>query len=117
MTVPQDTSLVIYLVDLHRNPNYWPDPLRFDPDRFLPERVAKRNPYSYLPFSAGPRNCIGLVYGMMAMKVVLTHILRAYKVTNFKYASVEDIKLDWQFVVTPVDGFGVLFHNRVKNVD
>jgi len=56
---PKGTTLAILTVGLHRNPDVWPAPLEFNPDRFLPENSQGRHPFAYVPFSAGPRNCIG----------------------------------------------------------
>ncbi|KAJ3653647.1 hypothetical protein Zmor_012886 [Zophobas morio] len=56
---PAGSNLVVPLVLLHRDPDVWPDPEKFDPDRFLPDEVAKRHRCSYIPFSYGARNCIG----------------------------------------------------------
>uniref|UniRef100_A0A6P7H5Q4 Cytochrome P450 4C1-like n=1 Tax=Diabrotica virgifera virgifera TaxID=50390 RepID=A0A6P7H5Q4_DIAVI len=57
--LPKGILINIHLFDVHRNEKYWPDPEKFDPDRFLPENCANRHPLAYIPFSAGSRNCIG----------------------------------------------------------
>lgn len=79
-TIPKNTFVFISILHMHRDPNIWGENvLEFDPDRFLPENIAKRPPFSYIPFSAGPRNCIGMKYAMISAKMTLAHLLRRYK--------------------------------------
>jgi cytochrome P450 len=65
---------VIFLT--HRHPAFWPDPDRFDPDRFLPEAVKARHHWAYLPFSLGPRMCIGNIFSLVEATVIFTMLLQ-----------------------------------------
>ncbi|KAK9874350.1 hypothetical protein WA026_002700 [Henosepilachna vigintioctopunctata] len=104
--IPAGCSLVLGLIRVHRDPRIWKDPLKFNPDRFLPEEVAKRHPYSYLPFSGGPRNCIGYKYAMMSMKTTLAMTLRKFVVMT-EYKTIEEIRLRINIVLKPTDGYKV----------
>lgn len=82
-TLPKGATIVLNIMHLHRNPEIWGENvLDFEPDRFLPENAAKRPPFSYIPFSGGPRNCIGMKYAMVSAKITLAHLLRRYKFTT-----------------------------------
>lgn len=57
--IPEGSQIMIHIYDLQRNPDIYPDPEKFDPERFLLENCINRHPFAFLPFSGGPRNCIG----------------------------------------------------------
>ena len=76
--LPAGTTLVVNIIGVHRDPRHWPDPLTFDPERFLPERSEGRQPFCFVPFAAGPRYCFGREYAMMQMKLLLAATLREF---------------------------------------
>lgn len=62
--IKKGTTLFIPASGFHLDPNYYPDPLKYDPERFSQDEKNNRHPYAFLPFGAGPRNCIGIFISM-----------------------------------------------------
>jgi cytochrome P450 len=77
--VPAGSMLMLSPYVTHRNPAYWDAPETFDPDRFLPERVAERPKYAYFPFGGGPRLCIGRDFALMEAVLVIAVIAQQYQ--------------------------------------
>ena len=83
--VPKGTEIGVFTYMLHRNPSYWTDPDTFNPNRFGEEEFLKRNPYIYVPFSVGSRNCEGQKFVLLEEKIMMYHI-----VLNFKFTCLQD---------------------------
>jgi cytochrome P450 len=79
-TVPAGAELMYCLTALHRNPGLYPDPLRFDPDRWLPESATDRK--AYLPFAAGIHKCIGEEFAWSELMIVAATVLRHWVLTT-----------------------------------
>ncbi|XP_069678491.1 uncharacterized protein [Periplaneta americana] len=83
-TMEPDQSVWIPVYCLHRDPKYFPNPEKFDPERFSDENKDNIKPYTYLPFGLGPRSCIGNRFVLMEAKIALVHLLTRF---NLKVVS------------------------------
>ncbi|XP_072916753.1 cytochrome P450 3A30-like [Hemitrygon akajei] len=76
VTILKDTVVVVPAYALHRDPKYWKEPEEFRPERFSKEESMSRNPCTFLPFGIGPRNCIGMRFAQLMMKVIMVLLLQ-----------------------------------------
>ncbi|MGD9868285.1 MAG: cytochrome P450, partial [Hyphomicrobiales bacterium] len=72
-------KVVMFTWIAHHNPKYWTEPEKFDPERFSPERMKRRVKYSYLPFAAGKRSCIGGALSQIENTLALVQLLRRFQ--------------------------------------
>ncbi|PKA17821.1 cytochrome P450 [Leptospira haakeii] len=77
--VETGTNISICIFNIHRNPDFWENPDKFDPDRFDEERSADRPKYAYLPFGGGPRICIGNIFALTEATLILAMLVKNYK--------------------------------------
>ena len=89
--VPSGTEIYLSNYYIQRHPILWKDPDQFDPDRFLPENTKDRHRLATLPFSAGPRNCIGSHLARIEMQI---HLMTIARHLHLRYVSSEPIELD-----------------------
>ncbi|KAK5649524.1 hypothetical protein RI129_000553 [Pyrocoelia pectoralis] len=107
MTIPNDSPVLLPIWGIHHDPEFWPNPEKFDPERFNEGNRPKIVDYTYLPFGEGPRVCIGQRFALIQIKVGLSLILK-----NFKFALSSKTPLPLKLepkgiVITPVSGIWV----------
>lgn len=79
--VPAGSTLMFSRMSVHRDSHLWPDPLRFDPERFAEQNSRHRDRWSYTPFGAGPRSCIGDHFAMLEATLALATVVRDVEIT------------------------------------
>ncbi|XP_077276290.1 cytochrome P450 6B1-like [Temnothorax americanus] len=104
VSIPKDQIIWIPLHAMHRDPNIYPEPDVFDPERFNEEAVRSRHPMVYLPFGEGPRNCIGSRFAVYQTKLGLIKVLRNYKVEPCEKTQVPYAVNDKKLILAPQDG-------------
>lgn len=72
------TCFMVPLYQMQREPRFWPDPLKFNPDRFAPENEKKLNSRAFVPFGIGPRNCIGMKIAVLNLKFTMARLVQNY---------------------------------------
>ena len=83
--------------------------MTFNPYRFVGNEYLHRNPYYYIPFSAGPRNCTGRKFAMLEMKICLYYVLKNFKVTPLQEDG--EIELCTDMITLSQNGVFITFEN------
>lgn len=77
--IPAGAIVAVSPYTLHRHPEFWPEPEKFDPERFTPEQEATQHRYAYIPFGAGARKCIGDQFALMESIIILPMTLQRFR--------------------------------------
>uniref|UniRef100_A0A8C8DM62 Cytochrome P450 3A n=1 Tax=Oryzias sinensis TaxID=183150 RepID=A0A8C8DM62_9TELE len=100
LVIPKDMVVMVPTWPLHRDPELWPEPEKFKPERFSKENKDTFDPYTYMPFGAGPRNCIGMRFALVMMKLAVVEILQTYDFSVCKETEVP-FEMDVQGFLAP----------------
>ncbi|XP_050826012.1 thromboxane-A synthase isoform X3 [Serinus canaria] len=109
--IPAGAVIEIAVGHLHHNPEFWPEPEKFIPERFTEEAKKEQHPFAYLPFGAGPRGCLGMKMGLLETKMTLLRILQKFK---FKTSPETEIPLQLKSKATlgPKNGVYIMLESR-----
>ncbi|CAH2007827.1 unnamed protein product [Acanthoscelides obtectus] len=102
--IKEGQSVLIPCYGLHRDPEYFPNPDTFDPERFSAENKSKIWDYTYMPFGDGPRNCIGMRFAMIQAKIALSIILKNLDFTLSKKTKLPLTMEKKGIILAPIGG-------------
>ncbi|XP_067632971.1 probable cytochrome P450 6u1 [Eurosta solidaginis] len=97
----KDNHLVIPVAAIHRDPDIYPDPSKYDPERFSDENVKRRHPMAFLPFGAGARGCLASRFSEMQMLVGLATLLRDYSFSPCRQTPIPLVYDNARLVLAP----------------
>ncbi len=100
-TLPAKSAVGIFPYTLHRDPRWWPNPERFDPERFTPEAERSRPRYAYIPFGGGDRICIGNAFAMMEATLLLATLAQRF---DLYLQPNQTVELEPLITLGPADG-------------
>nr|QDK54778.1 cytochrome P450 family 3 subfamily A [Mugil incilis] len=100
IVIPKDTVVMVPTWPLHRDPDLWPEPEMFKPERFSKANKESLDPYTYMPFGAGPRNCIGMRFALVMIKLAVVEILQRYSFSVCKETEIP-LEMDIQGLLMP----------------
>nr|AZR39445.1 cytochrome P450 [Agasicles hygrophila] len=103
--IKEGTLIWFPIYAIHHDPEYYSDPDKFDPERFSDENKGNIDPYKYIPFGIGPRNCIGNRFALLEIKVIMFHILSHFEIVPIANSQIPVIPSKKQFNLIPDDGF------------
>ncbi|OWF42681.1 cytochrome P450 4F8-like [Mizuhopecten yessoensis] len=106
---PKDSVIEINISAMHHHPDVFPDHMEFRTDRFLDANVGDNDPFSFVPFSAGPRNCIGQNFAMNEQRVLIARVIRRFKI---KLDPQHETKIFPEVVTRPQFGVRVILEER-----
>ncbi|CAH3190591.1 unnamed protein product [Porites evermanni] len=86
--IPKGLPIIIPVYPIHHDPDIWPEPDKFDPERFSEAEKAKRHPYAFMPFGYGPRNCVGMRFALLEIKLTVAKLLKKYKLESTEKTAV-----------------------------
>ncbi|XP_037782395.1 probable cytochrome P450 6a14 [Penaeus monodon] len=108
-------KITIPIYSIHRDPDHYPDPLKFDPERFSSENKAMRSQMVYLPFGSGPRNCIGMRFALMEAKVAAVYLLQEFAFIPSKKTQVPIVIEQRSGLLKAQDGIWVRLAKRTSD--
>jgi len=106
LAIPRGSTVIVFVYGAHHAPRYWHDPEGFDPDRFSKANEKLQPPFTYLPFGAGPRGCIGGNYAMLQILMILNSLLRQY---DLQLTPGQDIEPRSMVILRPKHGIRMTF--------
>ncbi|CAG9827673.1 unnamed protein product [Diabrotica balteata] len=105
VTIKKGMTILMPVYPIHRDSKYYPDPDKFYPERFSDENKSKINPYTYLPFGLGPRNCIASRFVLLEIKVLFFHLLKDFEIVPVAKSQVPLVIPKGSFNLTSEGGF------------